>query len=159
MPRRLIGITANDTPGVLQRVSGLFSRRGYNIESITVGPSEKEGRSRMVVAARGDDAVIRQMRSQLLKLIDVLEVVPLEEKPCVSRELMLVKLRMDPAKRSEIQSLADTFRCSVVDVGPDSMIVQVVGDTDKNDAFLQLIRPYGLLELTRTGETAMNRGG
>ncbi|MBW5448427.1 acetolactate synthase small subunit [Cohnella sp. CFH 77786] len=158
MDRKLIGFTVNDTPGVLQRVSGLFSRRGYNIESITVGPSEREGCSRMIVAASGDDALIRQMCSQLRKLIDVLDVVLMHERPYVSRELMLVKLRMDPSKRAEIQTLADTFRCSVIDIGPETMIVQIVGDTDKNDAFLQLIQPYGILELTRTGETAMNRG-
>lgn len=158
MTRRLIAVTVIDAPGVLQRVSGLFSRRGYNIESITVGSSEREGRSRMIVAARGDDAVIRQMCSQLRKLIDVLDVALLQDRPYVSRELMLVKLKMEPAKRSEIQSLTDTFRCSVIDVGPETMIVQIVGDTDKNDAFLQLIMPYGILEMTRTGETAMIRG-
>ncbi|RIX52105.1 acetolactate synthase small subunit [Paenibacillus nanensis] len=156
--RFLLSATVNDTPGVLQRVAGLFSRRSYNIESITVGPCEQEGRSRMIVAARGDDALVRQMCSQLSKLIDVLDVVQLQERPFVSRDLMLVKLRMEPSKRSELQSLIDTFRCSVIDVSPDTVILQVVGDTEKNDAFLQLLRPYGILEMTRTGETAMSRG-
>jgi len=158
MSRQLISVIAGDKPGVLQRVSGLFSRRGYNIESITVGPSETEGRSRMIVAARGDDAQIRQIVAQLRKLIDVLEVTLLEEKPFVSRELMLIKLSLEPSKRAEIQSLTDTFRCSVIDVGLDTMILQIVGGAVKNDAFLQLIQPYGILEMTRTGETAMNRG-
>lgn len=156
--RFLISATVNDTPGVLQRVAGLFSRRGYNIESITVGRCEQEGRSRMIVAARGDDAVIRQMCSQLGKLIDVLDVTRLQERPFVSRDLMLVKLRMEPAKRSELQSLIDMFRFSVIDVSAETVIVQVVGDMEKNDAFLQLLRPYGILEMTRTGETAMSRG-
>ena len=156
--RNLISVTVIDTPGVLQRVAGLIARRGYNIESITVGPCEQERRSRMIVAARGDDALIRQMCSQLRKLIDVLEVTPLQERTFVSRDLMLVKLRMEPAKRSELQSLIDMFRCSVIDVSSDTVIVQVVGDTDKNNAFLQLLRPYGILEMTRTGETAMSRG-
>ncbi|WP_276353659.1 acetolactate synthase small subunit [Cohnella caldifontis] len=158
MNKRLISLTVNDSPGVLQRVAGLISRRGYNIESITVGASETDGLSRMTVAAIGDEAVIRQMCSQLRKLIDVREARLLHERPFVSRELMLVKIRLDPARRAEIQSLTDTFRCSVVDVGPETAIVQAVGDPEKNDAFLQLIRPYGILEIARTGETAMNRG-
>ncbi|MCK0472810.1 acetolactate synthase small subunit [Halalkalibacter sp. APA_J-10(15)] len=156
--RRLISVTVNDTSGVLQRVAGLFSRRSYNIESITVGPCEQEGLSRMIVVARGNDAQLQQMCKQLTKLIDVLHVVQLQDRPLVSRELMLVKLKMEPSKRSEIQSLTETFRCSVIDVSPGTMIVQIIGDPEKNDAFLQLLRPYGILEMTRTGDIAMNRG-
>ncbi|SDC11891.1 acetolactate synthase, small subunit [Paenibacillus sp. UNCCL117] len=156
--RRLLSVLVNDTPGVLQRVAGLFSRRSYNIESITVGTCEQEGLSRMIVAARGDDGQFQQISSQLNKLIDVLQVVQLQDRPVVSRELMLVKLKMEPSRRSEIQSLTETFRCSVIDVSPSTMVVQIVGDPEKNDAFLQLLQPYGIVEITRTGETAMNRG-
>lgn len=158
MSRQLISITVDDKPGVLQRVSGLFSRRSYNIESITVGASEAENRSRMIIAARGDDAQIRQMVAQLQKLFDVLDITLMQGNPHVSRELMLIKITLESTKRTEIQSLIDTFRCSVIDVGPSSMIVQIVGSTEKNDTFLQLIRSYGIMEITRTGETAMKRG-
>lgn len=158
MKRTLLSVTVNDTPGVLQRVSGLFSRRGYNIESITVGASEREGRSRMTVAAWGDEGQIAQMCSQLRKLIDVLEVKRIDERPYLTRELMLVKLRTDGTSRAEIQALVDAFRCSVVDAGIGVIVVQVVGDPEKNDAFVQVVQPYGILEISRTGETAMNRG-
>ncbi|NQX63136.1 acetolactate synthase small subunit [Paenibacillus qinlingensis] len=156
--RRLLSVLVNNTPGVLQRVAGLFSRRSYNIESITVGSCEQEGLSRMIVVARGDDGQFQQMCSQLNKLIDILHVIQLQDRALVSRELMLVKLKMEPSKRSEIQSLTETFRCSVIDVSLSTIIVQIVGDPEKNDAFLQLLHPYGIVEITRTGETAMNRG-
>ncbi len=158
MNKRLLSVLVHDTPGILQRVAGLFSRRSYNIESITVGSCEEVGLSRMVVVARGNNEQFQQMCSQLSKMIDVLHVVQLQDRPVVSRELMLVKVKMEPTKRSEIQNLTDTFRCSVIDVSPSTMIVQIVGDSEKNDAFLQLLRPYGIVEITRTGETAMNRG-
>ncbi|GIO12364.1 acetolactate synthase small subunit [Cohnella xylanilytica] len=156
--KEYISVLVLDTPGVLQRVSGLFARRGYNIDSITVGSSEREGMSRMIVAARGDDRQIGQICSQLAKLIDVVAVIRLNERPAVARELMLIKLTITPEHRLEVQHLIDTFRCSIIDAGTNVLIVQVVGDKEKNDAFLQLVKSYGILEVTRTGETAMNRG-
>jgi len=154
-----IAVLVRNDPGVLQRVSGLFSRRSYNIDSITVGASERDGLARMTVVACGDGPQIRQLCSQLRKLIDVVRVESLEEKPAVARELLLVKLANDPATKIEIHSLIQTFRSSIIDVGPNTMIVQAIGDREKNDAFLRLLRPYGIVEITRTGETAMSRSG
>jgi len=153
-----IAILVVDSPGVLQRVSGLFSRRGYNIDSVTVGGSERAGMSRIIASARGDERLIGQICSQLAKLVDVVDVSRLDERPYVARELMLMKLAVRPEQRVEAQQLIETFRCSVIDAGVHHFIVQAVGDRAKNDAFLQLMAPYGVLEVTRTGETAMSRG-
>jgi acetolactate synthase I/III small subunit len=156
MERHTLAVLTNDHPGVLQRIAGLFARRGYNIESITVGASEREAYSRMTIVAAGDDRIRDQIVLQLAKLIDVIEVTLLDAKPIVSRELMLVKLKAGVGERASILALADSFRCTVVDVSPSTMIVQVVGDYAKNNALLQLLRPFGIMQLTRTGETAMN---
>jgi len=156
--KQAIAVLVRNDPGVLQRVAGLFSRRGYNIDSITVGDSEQEQLSRMTVVAGEDEVRIRQICAQLRKLIDVIRVEPLAGKPTVARELMLVKLNADPAMKAELHALIQTFRCSIVDVSLNALIVQAIGDKEKNDAFLRLLRPYGILEITRTGETAMARG-
>jgi acetolactate synthase I/III small subunit len=153
-----ISILVNNQPGVLQRVSGLFGRRGFNIESITVGESEEEGLSRMVIVTSGDDKTVEQISKQLYKLIDVIKVVDLSASPMVARELALIKVSAEPGIRAEILGVVDTFRAAVVDIGPSSMIVQVVGDSEKIDAMVELLRPYGIKELSRTGVTAMIRG-
>ncbi|MDF2716772.1 MAG: acetolactate synthase [Paenibacillus sp.] len=158
MARLKISVLAQNHPGVLQRISGLFGRRGYNMESITVGSSEREGLSRITITVGGNDHTAEQICKQLNKLIDVVEVAPLQERAVIARELMLVKLHAEPGTRPELFALAETFRCSTVDVGPRSVVIQVVGEPDKNDALLHLLRPYGIAELTRTGETAMLRG-
>ncbi|RRJ64439.1 acetolactate synthase small subunit [Paenibacillus oralis] len=158
MMKHAISILVNDQPGVLQRVSGLFGRRGFNIESITVGQSEEEGLSRMVIVTQGDDKTLEQIEKQLYKLIDVIKVVNLSSRPMVSRELALIKVKAEPAERPEIMGVVETFRAAVVDIGPSSLMVQVVGDTDKIDAMIELLRPYGIRELSRTGVTAMIRG-
>lgn len=157
--RHTIQALVRDRPGVLQRVAGLFSRRGYNIESLTVGPAEEEGTSRMTIVARCDERTRDQMVLQLLKLIEVVEASPLASGTFVSRELMLIKLGCAPEERPAIVALAETFRCGVVDVGADRLILQAVGDVAKNEALLQLLRGYRLIELSRTGETAMRRSG
>lgn len=153
-----MGVLVNNKSGVLQRVSSLFSRRGFNIESITVGASEEAGLSRMVIVTRGDDSVFEQIKHQLEKLIDVVRVIPVSDKPMVARELALIKVESAPERRPEIIALVETFRATVVDVGSSSLMVQVVGETDKIDAMIELVRPYGLIELCRTGVTAMARG-
>lgn len=153
-----ISVLVNDQPGVLQRVSGMFGRRGYNIESITVGQSEEKGLSRMVIVTSGDDHTVEQIEKQLYKLIDVIKVVHLSSRPMVSRELALIKVKAEPTERPEIMGLVETFRASVVDIGTSSMMVQVVGDTTKIDAMIELLTPYGIRELSRTGVTAMIRG-
>jgi acetolactate synthase I/III small subunit len=153
-----IAILVNDQPGVLQRVSGLFGRRGYNIESITVGASEEPGLSRMVIVTTGDDHTLEQIQKQLYKLIDVIKVIDVSGNPMVGRELGLIKVGAEPSVRPEILGIVETFRAAVVDISPSSLIVQVVGDTDKIDAMIELLKPYGIRELSRTGVTAMNRG-
>ncbi|UJF34382.1 acetolactate synthase small subunit [Paenibacillus hexagrammi] len=158
MMRHTISVLVNNQPGVLQRVSGLFGRRGYNIESITVGESEELGLSRMVIVTTGDENTLEQISKQLYKLIDVIKVVDLSANPMVARELALIKVNAEPAARPEILGIVETFRAAVVDIGPNSLIVQVVGDSDKIDAMVELLRPYGIRELSRTGATAMTRG-
>ncbi|MDQ1911344.1 acetolactate synthase small subunit [Paenibacillus sp. GD4] len=155
--RHTIRLLVNDSPGVLQRVAGLLSRRGFNIDSITVGGSEQEGISRMVVILNGEPAELIQMCRQAAKLIDVIEVVHLNPDVVISRELLLVKLSAKPNQRQEILSMVETFRCAVIDVAMESVIIQIVGDEGKNNALLRLLEPYGIIEITRTGETAMER--
>lgn len=156
--KHTISILVNNQPGVLQRVAGLFGRRGFNIESITVGASEEPGLSRMVIVTTGDDRTLEQVQKQLYKLIDVIKVVDLSAFPMVARELALIQINAEPSMRPEVLGIVDTFRASVVDIGPSTMIVQVVGDSDKIDAMTELLKPYGIRELTRTGATAMIRG-
>ncbi|CAM4460532.1 acetolactate synthase small subunit [Paenibacillus sp. MB22_1] len=158
MKSHAISVLVNDQPGVLQRVAGLFGRRGFNIESITVGQSEEAGLSRMIIVTQGDDKTLEQIEKQLYKLIDVIKVVNLSSRPMVARELALIKVKAEPAERPEIMGVVETFRAAVVDIGTHSMIVQVVGDTEKIDAMIELLRPYGIRELSRTGVTAMIRG-
>lgn len=158
MKRHTIAVLVNDQPGVLQRVSGLFGRRGFNIESITVGTSEEAGLSRMVIVTTGDDNTLEQVIKQLYKLIDVIKVTDLSANPMVGRELALIKVSAEPGARPEIMGVVETFRAAVVDIGTHSLMVQVVGDTEKIDAMIELMKPYGIRELSRTGVTAMIRG-
>lgn len=156
--KHTISVLVNNQPGVLQRVSGLFGRRGFNIESITVGESEEAGLSRMVIVTTGDEKTLEQVSKQLYKLIDVIKVVDLSSNPMVARELALIKVSAEPSARPEILGVVETFRAAVVDIGPSSLIVQVVGDSEKIDAMVELLKPYGIRELSRTGVTAMIRG-
>ncbi|MFK4299993.1 MULTISPECIES: acetolactate synthase small subunit [unclassified Paenibacillus] len=156
--KNTIAVLVNDHPGVLQRVSGLFGRRGFNIESITVGQSEEAGLSRMVIVTIGDENNLEQIEKQLYKLVDVIKVIDLSSKPMVARELAMIKVKAEPPQRPEIMGVVETFRAAVVDVGTTSLIVQVIGDTEKIDAMIELLKPYGIRELTRTGVTAMIRG-
>ncbi|MEY4479587.1 MAG: hypothetical protein RLZZ267_265 [Bacillota bacterium] len=156
--KHTISVLVNNQPGVLQRVAGLFGRRGFNIESITVGESEESGLARMIIVTTGDDKTVEQVSKQLYKLIDVIKVNDISANPSVSRELALIKVNAEPSQRSEISTLVDTFRASIVDFGPTSVMVQVIGDTEKIDAFIDLMRPYTIRELARTGVTALVRG-
>jgi acetolactate synthase-1/3 small subunit len=156
--KHTISILVNNQPGVLQRVSGLFGRRGFNIESITVGESEELGLSRMVIVTTGDDTTLEQISKQLYKLVDVIKVIDLSSNPMVAREVALIKVNAEPGVRPEILGVVETFRAAVVDISPNSLIVQVVGDSDKIDAMVELLIPYGIRELSRTGVTAMIRG-
>ncbi|TDG00753.1 acetolactate synthase small subunit [Paenibacillus piri] len=154
-----VSILVLDQPGVLQRVCGLFSRRGFNIDSITVGSCEEAGLSRMIIVSTGDDRAIEQLQKQLNKLIDIVRVEYLSSSPMVARELALIKVRAEPVRRPELLGVVETYRASVVDFGADSMIIQAVGDSSKVESMLELLQPYGVLELSRTGITAIRRGG
>lgn len=146
-----------DKPGVLNRVSSLFRRRNYNIQSLAVGHSETRDISRMTVVVDGDNRVVEQVVKQLSKLINVTEVLDVTDSPSVIRELALVKVNAGPGKRSEIIELAQVFRGRIVDVGPDSMTVEITGAEDRVNSLVSLLRPYGIEELARTGRVAMVR--
>lgn len=148
-----------DRPGVMQRVSGLFRKRNFNIDSITVGHSEKPGVSRMTLTVTGDHAVLEQVMKQLNKLIEVLKVVELDKGSSVMRELALLKIRTkNETTRAEVVSYVNIFRGRIVDVSKDSVIVEITGDSSKIEAFVNLVGSYGVRELARTGVTAMSRG-
>ncbi|MFN2158049.1 MAG: acetolactate synthase small subunit [Anaerolineae bacterium] len=148
-----------DKPGVLSRVSSLFRRRNYNIRSLSVGHSETQDISRMTVVVDGDNRVVEQVVKQLGKLINVTEVLDVTDKPAVIRELALVKVKAGAGQRSEIIELAQVFRGRIVDVGPDSMTVEITGGEDRVNSLVSLLRPYGIEELARTGRVAMVRSG
>lgn len=157
MQRHTLAVLVNDHPGVLTRVANLFGQRGCNIDSITVGSSEEAGLSRMIITTDGDERRVDQVMKQLIKLIDVISVTDLSENPMVSRELALIKVDANPSQRAEINGIVEPFRATIVDIGPTSLIIQATGDTDKIDALLVLLQPYGIRELTRTGSMAMAR--
>jgi acetolactate synthase-1/3 small subunit len=149
----------NDKPGVMQRVSGLFRKRNFNIDSITVGRSEKPGVSRITLTVTGDHLVLEQVMKQLNKVVDVLKVVELDKGDSVMRELALVKIRTkNETTRTEVVSYANIFRGRIVDVSKNSVIVEITGDSSKIEAFVSLVSSFGVRELARTGVTAMSRG-
>ncbi|GAX91491.1 acetolactate synthase small subunit [Effusibacillus lacus] len=155
--RHTLSVLVNDQPGVLTRVAGLFSRRGFNIDSLTVGPAEEQGLSRMTITMLGDEATLEQVMKQLHKLIDVIKVQDITNEPMVERELLLIKIAANPTVRAEVTGIVEPFRASVVDVGRNSMIIQATGNREKNDALIELLRPYGIKEIARTGTTALVR--
>jgi acetolactate synthase-1/3 small subunit len=147
-----------DEPGVLTRVAGLFRRRGFNIESLSVGHCERPGLSRMTVVVKGDDATVEQVTKQLDKLIEVVSVTDITREEMVARELALFKVSGGPDERSEIMQICDIFRAKIVDVGHDSLIVEVTGGEEKIDSLFRLLHPFGITEMARTGRTALIRG-
>ena len=159
MNRHVISILVENQSGVLSRVSGLFSRRGYNIDSLSVGVTEDARYSRITVVAFGDDNIIYQIHKQLEKLVDVLEVTELAPENSVYRELALIKVSVEsPSERSEVISIAEIFRAGVIDVSHTSLTMEVTGDQSKVDAFTQLLTPYGIKEIVRTGLSGIQRG-
>ncbi|MDD6789219.1 MAG: acetolactate synthase small subunit [Lachnospira sp.] len=158
MRNAVFSILVENSTGVLSRVSGLFTRRGYNIESITAGYLLDEGLTRITIATSGDDAVLEQIQKQLAKLIDVKEIRELPSDSSVIRELMLIKVRCDAATRKDILSIVDIFRANIVDAGPESMIIEITGEQDKLHAFIELLRDFKIEEIARTGITALERG-
>ncbi|MCS7143722.1 MAG: acetolactate synthase small subunit [Archaeoglobaceae archaeon] len=153
-----IAVLVENKPGVLARVASLFRRRGFNIESLTVGTTEREDLSRMTIVVNGDERVLEQVTKQLNKLIEVIKVSDVS-KDSVERELCLIRINSPPEKRGEIIELTNIFRGRIVDVARDSFIVEITGDEDKINAFIDLMRAYGIKEVARTGKVAMVRGG
>jgi acetolactate synthase-1/3 small subunit len=147
-----------DRPGVLNRVSSLFRRRGFNIDSLAVGTTEELGISRMTIVVDGGEGIVEQVEKQLYKLIDVVKVSDLTKEEAVIRELVLIKVRCNKEQRRDVLDLVNIFRAQAVDVSPTSMIIQSVADEDRNDALIENLRPFGIRELTRTGRVAMVRG-
>ena len=158
MQKRILSLLVDNTAGVLSRISGLFSRRGYNIDSLTVGVTADERFSRMTVVCSGDEQILKQITKQLAKLVDVRDIKVLEPDESVSRELVLVKVSARPEQRQGIISIADIFRAKVVDVSKDSLVVEMTGTKNKLEAFIDLMGDYEILELARTGVTGLSRG-
>ncbi|MDO4272483.1 MAG: acetolactate synthase small subunit [Eubacteriales bacterium] len=158
MQKRILSLLVDNTAGALSRVSGLFSRRGYNIDSLTVGVTADERYSRMTVVCSGDALILEQITKQLAKLVDVRDIKVLEPDESVSRELVLVKVAAKPEQRQGIISVADIFRAKVVDVSKDSLVVEMTGSKNKLEAFIDLMDAYEILELARTGITGLSRG-
>lgn len=147
-----------DKPGVLTRISGLFGRRNFNIESLTVGHTEKQGVSRMTFVVRGDRRDVQQVQQQLYKLINVLRVEDLTNEPHVEYEMALIRVQADRATRGEIMQLVAVYRADIVDVDIDSVIIRIVASEERVDALLRLLRQFGIEEMVRTGRVAMMRG-
>lgn len=158
MNKHTLAVTVENKPGVLTRVTTLFRRRGYNIDSLTVGTTENPGVSRMTIVVEGDDNVIEQVSKQLYKLVDVCKVIDITDERSVDRELVLIKVKADNNVRAEIVQLVDIFRARIVDIGKTSLIVEATGDRGKIDALEESFRPFGIIELVRTGKVAMVRG-
>jgi acetolactate synthase-1/3 small subunit len=156
--QHVVSALVENRAGTLSRVSGLFSRRGFNIDSLTVGETEDASISRMTIAVTGDDAVLEQIIKQLGKLVDVIAVRELDPSSCLRREILLVKVRADEKTRPAVIEVAGIFRSRIVDVSPLTITIEATGDMEKLSGLLLLLRPYGVLELARTGLVALERG-
>lgn len=155
----ILSFIVENKPGVLYQISNMFRRRSFNIESLTVGPTENEDFARMTITVKGNENTIEQLTKQTNKLMDVIKVTILDKKNTVMREIALIKIfTADSKTRSEVIQYVDVFRGHIVDVSPDSLIVEMTGDSNKINAFIDLSRPFGIKELARTGITALTRG-
>ncbi|MFD0206053.1 MULTISPECIES: acetolactate synthase small subunit [Saccharothrix] len=158
MTRHTLSVLVEDKPGVLARVAGLFSRRGFNIESLAVGRTEHPDISRMTIVVSVDELPLEQVTKQLNKLINVIKIVELESTASVQRQLLLVKVRADATVRSQVLETVQLFRAKVVDVSPEAVTVEATGTSEKLDALLRMLEPYGLREIVQSGMVAIGRG-
>ena len=158
MQKRILSLLVDNTAGVLSRISGLFSRRGYNIDSLTVGVTADERYSRMTVVCSGDTMILEQITKQLAKLVDVRDIKVLEPDNSVCHELLMIKVAARPEQRQGIISIADVFHAKVADVSRGSLILEMTGNHNKLEAFIDLMRGYEILEMARTGVTGLSRG-
>jgi len=157
MKKHIISVLVQNQPGVLAHIAGMFAARGFNIDSLVVGRTEDPALSRMVIASTGDELTLEQIRKQLGKIVTVVKVRDLSEQTVVERDLLLLKIHCPPDKRVELRQISEIFRASVVDVGPRSIVIQLTGPEDKIEAFVELCRPYGIKQLSRTGVIAVPR--
>lgn len=155
--RHTISVLVENKFGVLTRIAGLFSGRGYNIDTLNVAPTQDPSTSRMTIVSRGDDATVDQIVKQLEKLVNVIKVVDFREGEFVDRELVLIKVAVDSQKRAEIMQISDIFRAKIVDVQPNSLTIEITGDESKVEKFISLMGTFGIIDLTRTGKVALPR--
>ncbi|MEM8721551.1 MAG: acetolactate synthase small subunit [Cyanobacteria bacterium P01_G01_bin.39] len=155
--KQTISVLVEDEAGVLTRIAGLFARRGFNIESLAVGPAEKGGVSRITMVVPGDEKVVEQLIKQLYKLVSVLKVQDISQQPCVERELMLIKVSASASTRAEVIQVAQVFRARVVDLSEEALTIEVVGDPGKIVAIIQMLNKFGIREIARTGKIALVR--
>jgi acetolactate synthase I/III small subunit len=155
--RHTISVLVENKFGVLTRVAGLFSGRGYNIDTLNVGPTHDPNTSRMTIVTRGDDATVSQIVKQLEKLVDAIEVQDFREGEYIDRELVLVKVGVDSQTRAEVMQISDIFRAKIVDVQPKTLTIEITGNESKVEKFLELMKSFGIVELTRTGKVALPR--
>jgi len=159
MSRHTLSVLVENKPGVLARIAGLFSRRGFNIDSLAVGPTEHSEISRMTIVVNVEDSPLEQVTKQLNKLVEVIKIVELDGAASVSRELLLVKVKADATTRGQVLEVVQLFKAKVVDVATDAITVQVVGNQDKLEDFLRIVEPFGVRELVQSGMVAIGRGG
>ena len=155
--KKIISVLVENHFGVLTHAAGLFSARGFNIDSLAVGETEDPTISRMTIVAEGDERTLEQVKKQLNRLIDVIKVIDLTEEDFLDRELVLVKVRIDDKNRSEILQIADTFQAKIDDTKKETVVIEVTGDEDKIKSFIKKMKPFGLIEIVRTGRIAMGR--
>jgi len=158
MSKHTLSVLTENKPGVLARVAGLFSRRGFNIESLAVGPTEHPDVSRMTIVVSVDELPLEQVTKQLNKLVNVIKIVELEPSTAVQRELLLVKVRADATVRSQVLETVQLFRAKVVDVSPEALTIEATGTADKLDALLRMLEPFGVREMVQSGMVAVGRG-
>lgn len=158
MAKKVLSLLVDNTSGVLSRISGLFSRRGYNIDSISAGVTADPRFTRITIVTSGDDHILDQIEKQVAKLVDIRYITTLEPEESVARELVLIKIRANDNERQAVVAVADIFRAKVIDVAVDSMIIELTGNQSKVEAFITLLEKYEILELARTGITALSRG-
>lgn len=156
--KHVLAVLVDNKPGVLTRVSGLFSRRGFNIDSLAVGETLEPSVSRMTITVNGDASTLEQVVKQLNKLVNVIRISNVTEEPAVMRELMMIKVQADPQTRSDIQQIVETFRGKIIDVSLDSLVIEITGNEDKLEAIKILLQHFGIKELVRTGKVAILRG-
>lgn len=156
--KHILSVSVLNKPGVLARVAGLFSRRNFNIESLNVGKTENPEISRMTIVVKGDEKVLEQVTKQLHKLINVLKITELNQSSIVERDLILIRVKCTRKQRSEIIQIADTFRAQIVDVAPESLMIEATGTEDKLKALTELLKDFGIAEFVRTGKVALGRG-